>query len=306
VVTLCTVEPELVVKMLPGFQVFRVGEAGCEASVRTPFLRGAGFGFHLSESPEGVGGLFLPDCVVIHSFGIDGGLCRLNRSRGTYFFSIVNSAGALRLVMTMKPGFPEVTCRVVSLEGLEPGYLKFALWMAYSFTSLARQAVAVHSSVIVYRGRAILFLGESGTGKSTHTRLWLQHIEGSRLLNDDSPVVRIGSEVSGKGLFVYGSPWSGKGRCYVNEGYAIAGFVRLAQDEENRISLLGPVQAFGSLYPSFPPAFVRDPELREAILGFLSKAIRLAPVFRLECRPDREAAELVKETLFSACVPALS
>lgn len=56
------------------------------------------------------------------------------------------------------------------------------------------RAVAVHSSVISLDGRAVLFLGESGTGKSTHTRLWREHIPGARLLNDDSPIIRIAPE----------------------------------------------------------------------------------------------------------------
>lgn len=317
--TLHAEEPELVIRMLPGFQTFYIGppgqghgEAGaCKADGAGDTGKPRGMNetalpFRLSESPEGVGGLFLPDCVPIHSFAIEGGLCRLNRSRGVYFFSIINSARALRLVMEMEPGEPDVTCRVVSLEGLEPGYLKFALWMAFSFKSLARQAVAVHSSVIVHEGRAILFLGESGTGKSTHTGLWLQHIAGSRLLNDDSPILCAGSDVPGGHLFVYGSPWSGKGRCYVNEGYPVAAVVRLAQHEENHITLLSAVQAFGALYPSFPPAFTRDPDLQESLLEIVSALIRRVPVFVLECRPDREAAELVKETIFSACVPAPS
>ena len=50
--------------------------------------------------------------------------------------------------------------------------------------------VAIHSSVLTYREAAILCLGESGTGKSTHTRLWRENIEGAGLLNDDSPFVR--------------------------------------------------------------------------------------------------------------------
>ncbi len=327
VVTLHTEEPELVRRMLPGFQVFcvdptgrrreeagkseddeavKAGEAAGGLSVRGPLACKTGLEFHVGESAEGVGGLVPADCVPIHSFGIDGGLCRLSRSRGVYFFSVINLEHALRLVMVMEPGVPDVTCRVVSLDGLEPGFLKFALWMTFSFRSLARQAVAVHSSVIVYKGRAILFLGESGTGKSTHTRLWLHHIEDSRLLNDDSPILCVGSDVTGGGLFVYGSPWSGKGRCYVNEGYPVAALVRLAQSRENSITLLGTVQAFGALYPSFPPAFARDPDLQESILGFISETIRLAPIFWLECRPDREAAELVKETIYSACVAASS
>lgn len=60
----------------------------------------------------------------------------------------------------------------------------------FNIAAVARQAVAIHSSVISLNGGAVLFLGESGTGKSTHTRLWREHIPGAELLNDDSPIVR--------------------------------------------------------------------------------------------------------------------
>lgn len=61
----------------------------------------------------------------------------------------------------------------------------------FNIAAVARQAIAIHSSVISLNGGAVLFLGESGTGKSTHTRLWREHIPGAELLNDDSPIVRI-------------------------------------------------------------------------------------------------------------------
>lgn len=60
----------------------------------------------------------------------------------------------------------------------------------FNIAAVARQAVAIHSSVISLNDGAVLFLGESGTGKSTHTRLWREHIPGAELLNDDSPIVR--------------------------------------------------------------------------------------------------------------------
>ncbi len=56
------------------------------------------------------------------------------------------------------------------------------------------------------RQEAVMFLGESGTGKSTHSRMWLENIEGSTLLNDDAPAVRISAD----GTTAYGTPWSGK------------------------------------------------------------------------------------------------
>mgnify|MGYP000010643703 FL=1 len=71
-----------------------------------------------------------------------------------------------------------------------PRLLRFALWMGYGLMTVRKDTVALHGSCIVYKGKAVLFLGESGTGKSTHTRLWRENIAGSKLLNDDSPIVR--------------------------------------------------------------------------------------------------------------------
>ena len=68
--------------------------------------------------------------------------------------------------------------------------LRFGIWIMFGIVLAPKQAIAIHSSVIECSGRGTLFLGESGTGKSTHTRLWRENIEGARLLNDDSPIVR--------------------------------------------------------------------------------------------------------------------
>ena len=92
---------------------------------------------------------------------------------------------------------------------------RFALWGGYGLMTLPYQTVAIHSSCIVYKDKAILFLGESGTGKSTHTRLWREHIPEAVLLNDDSPIVRVEEEK----IWAYGSPWSGKTPCYKQESY---------------------------------------------------------------------------------------
>ena len=62
-------------------------------------------------------------------------------------------------------------------------------------------------------------MGKSGTGKSTHSRLWLENVPGATLLNDDNPIVRL----TLVGAIVYGSPWSGKTPCYKNESAPLAG-----------------------------------------------------------------------------------
>lgn len=172
--------------------------------------------------------------------------------------------------------------------------LRFALWVGYGILTAREDTVAVHSSCIVYREKAVLFLGESGTGKSTHTRLWRENIPGCELLNDDSPVVRC---EQGQ-IRVYGSPWSGKTPCYKAASYPLAGCVRLSQAPRNSIRRLDTLQAYAALHPSFPPEFAYDECLYDGVSALLSTMLRSIPVYHLECLPNREAAELACHTLY--------
>ena len=138
---------------------------------------------------------------------------------------------------------------------------RFGMWVAYGLMTLSLDTLAIHSSCIVYRNKAVLFLGESGTGKSTHTRLWREHISGTNLLNDDSPMVRV---EDGK-VWVYGSAWSGKTPCYKNERYELQGCVRLSQAPYNRIRKLSVLQAYGALHPSCAPEFAYDDGLYDEV-----------------------------------------
>ena len=96
---------------------------------------------------------------------------------------------------------------VVFLAGnLSLRLVRFALWIGYGLKTAASGTIAIHSSCIVADGRAVIFLGESGTGKSTHTRLWRENIPGAFLLNDDSPIVRV---IDGS-VWVFGSPGAEK------------------------------------------------------------------------------------------------
>ncbi|MDR0835582.1 MAG: hypothetical protein LBN11_03245, partial [Tannerella sp.] len=171
--------------------------------------------------------------------------------------------------------------------------LKFAVWVAFGVAALHRQTVSFHASTIQYGGKAVLFLGESGTGKSTHTRLWLDHIAGTELLNDDSPFV----SANPKEVFAYGSPWSGKTPCYKNERYPIAAIVRLSQAPFNKMTRLGKIAAFGALLPSCPPAFAYDETLSDCMHEIISNVILQVPVYSLSCLPELSAAELVFSTL---------
>ena len=99
-----------------------------------------------------------------------------------------------------------------------PANFRFAVdnaaMLVFAFATADRQTLLFHSSVTVREGKAYMFLGHSGTGKSTHSRQWLTAFEDAWLLNDDNPAVRLME--SGE-VWVYGTPWSGKTACYKNE-----------------------------------------------------------------------------------------
>lgn len=166
------------------------------------------------------------------------------------------------------------------------------IMMAYAFSAATKGTLLMHASVIAHGGRGYLFLGKSGTGKSTHSRLWLEHISDTELLNDDNPVVR----VEGSAVTVYGSPWSGKTPCYKNKSVPVGAFVRLRQKPENEISGCVDALAYASLVPSVSN-MMWDDRVNDGICSSVSAIATLCRVYVLGCLPDKEAAFLCHDTV---------
>lgn len=189
---------------------------------------------------------------------------------------------------------------VVFLAGnLSLRLVRFALWIGYGLKSVACGTIAIHSSCIVADGKAVIFLGESGTGKSTHTRLWRENIPGAVLLNDDSPIVRIIDGIP----WVYGSPWSGKTPCYKQERYPLAACVRLSQAPYNKIHKLHVIKGYAALHPSCPPEFAYDNRIYNHISTTLGQILKVVPTYSLECLPDAASARLSYNTVSSRQLP---
>lgn len=218
--------------------------------------------------------------AIVDSFG--------RYEKGYLFTMTPPECGALKL-------WKEDGSSVVYFNGsLMPRLVRFALWIGYGLVTLPHQTIAIHTSVIQYKERTVLFLGESGTGKSTHTRLWREYIEGAVLLNDDSPILRI---VDGE-VRMFGSPWSGKTPCYKQENYPLAACVRLSQAPYNKIQRLNIPQAYGALHPSCPPDFAYDSALYDYIGGTIGEVLSKVPIYHLACLPDADAARLSCSTVF--------
>ncbi len=175
--------------------------------------------------------------------------------------------------------------------------MRFALWVAYSMVSVPMGVVPIHSSTILHNGYALLSLGESGTGKSTHSRMWIENIADCELLNDDSPILRM---KQGK-LYAYGSPWSGKIPCYRSLCYPVRSIARIVRHSENRMNRLSALHAIAALYPSLPPMYAHDTWLASFMLKLSSDVVKSTPIYSLECRADGDAARTNYNEVFADC-----
>ena len=170
-----------------------------------------------------------------------------------------------------------------------------ALMVMYALSTANLQTALFHSSVVSCAGYGYMFLGKSGTGKSTHSSLWLKHISGTELINDDNPVVRRMPD----GFYVFGSPWSGKTPCYRNVRYPLGGVVQLSQAPYNKIAHLRPLAAYAALVPSISGKRW-DKHVAEGLHETEEMMAGEVAVWHLECLPDADAAHVCSETIRKA------
>ena len=219
-----------------------------------------------------------------------------NNDPSEWFFGFSHTKNHPDCIVRVRADYSEGTAYVQ--KGTEERMLEFtisnAMMLLYTFRTVRHDTLLVHASVIENDGGGYMFLGKSGTGKSTHTRLWRENIEGSTLLNDDNPVIRI---TDGE-VYVYGSPWSGKTPCYINRRQPLKAIVRLSQAPYNRITRQSPLQAYASLMPSCS-CMRWDHDSVEALHKSVEKVIMNVPGWHLECLPDADAAR----TSYEACHP---
>ncbi len=151
----------------------------------------------------------------------------------------------------------------------------------------------LHASAVVLDGKAYLFSAPSGTGKSTHTSIW-QRVFGedkTYILNDDKPVIKVGSD----GVFVCGTPWSGKTDKNRNLTVPLGGICFLKRGIENSISEMSPQKAiFSILNQTMRPEELNDMTI---LLHLIERVISTVKVYDMLCNMEDEAAILAYETM---------
>ena len=168
-----------------------------------------------------------------------------------------------------------------------------SLMLLFAFSSARSGLLEMHASVVISEGKGYLFLGKSGTGKSTHSSLWLKHIPGTELLNDDNPILRLMPDGSAR---VYGSPWSGKTPCYKSKDVPVGAVVRIRQAPYNKMQRLPALEAYASLMAS-ASGFRPFKGLSDGWHQTLEGLTRTVPCYVLDCLPDEAAAVLCHNTV---------
>lgn len=150
----------------------------------------------------------------------------------------------------------------------------------------------LHASAAALGGRAPLFSGPCGRGKSTHTRLWQQTFgEAVQVFNDDKPALR---RLDGR-WYAYGTPWCGKDGINLNQKWPLGGICFLEKSQENRIRRLPAAEALPLILAQ--TTYRLQPHSMELLLASLDSLLREIPVFLLENRPEEAAARLSFETM---------
>ena len=211
---------------------------------------------------------------------------------GGYQFIIRDTQNQDCAMLICNADFSNCYCALNGDSVMRAFGLNNALMMAYAYASCRHQTLLIHASCVAYGGYGYPFLAKSGTGKSTHSSLWLQHIENTELMNDDNPIIRV---VDGT-PYIYGSPWSGKTPCYRNMKRPLGALVAIERALANSIERQSTVPAFATLLVSCS-SMSWDSAINDAVCNTVSAIISKTPVYTLHCLPDEAAARLCHATI---------
>ena len=154
----------------------------------------------------------------------------------------------------------------------------------------------LHASAVEMEGRAYLFSGQCGMGKSTHARLWQKAFgERAQVFNDDKPALRL---QDGQ-WYAYGTPWCGKDGINQNKKVALAGICFLKRGTENSIRQLSAGEAIQNIVPQTLYKLTSTGKLDRMLL-LVEKLVEQIPVFELYSVPTEAAAHLSHDTMLSA------
>ena len=190
-------------------------------------------------------------------------------------------------------------------EGLPPchfddGYIESLCVYRKLSTEMAvrHNTMLMHGSAIAVDGKAYMITASSGTGKSTHTRLW-RELYGGRavMINDDKPLVRVKPELraNGSDIMIYGTPWNGKHGIGTNTSAPLKAICFLERGHTNEVCRLEEAEAFAAiLSQTFRPKDITADINTYRMMAYLTENVG---IYRIRCNMDISAAETVSRAI---------
>lgn len=174
----------------------------------------------------------------------------------------------------------------------DPFLERTAIQRAFAEHLIDRGVLLLHGSAVAVDGAGYLFVARSGTGKSTHTRLWREcFAERATMINDDKPFLGITEQ----GITVFGAPWSGKHGLDSNVAVPLRGICILERGCENRIWSIAPQQALALLEKQTYHSL--NPIKQENCRTLVERLAFAVPLWQMACTPTQEAAVMAYETM---------
>lgn len=229
----------------------------------------------------------------IDTFDTGNGDTIVDKTDNGYQFIIKDTQKRPCCLLQANADFTRFKCALNGSYTMRSFGLNNSLMMALAFKSSFHETLLMHASLVRCNGYGYAFIAKSGTGKSTHTGLWLKHIRGCDLMNDDNPIIRIINNTP----YIYGSPWSGKTPCYRDIKAKLGAITQIDRASENSIEKLLPTEAFSRILPSCS-SMKWDKAIFRNTYDTIIKLIECSGSnYILHCRPDKEAAILCHQTI---------
>ena len=172
------------------------------------------------------------------------------------------------------------------------GYVEnICLYRSLCLQIPAFDRILLHCAVLEYQGKAYAFLGRSGTGKSTHSRLWKAFLSTPNMVNGDKPIL----EYKDGAFIAHGTPWKGKEGWGMRTSAPLCGLCFLEQAKVNAIRKLSPAEVSSRLFSQI--LLPAEEESVIATLNLVDKLISSTPAFLLQCDISEEAVQLSFEAL---------
>lgn len=156
----------------------------------------------------------------------------------------------------------------------------------------SQNTIMMHGSVVAVGNSAIAFTAPSGTGKTTHSRLWQDHLEGSYILNGDKPLIHVGQQV-----MAYGSPWCGKEGFNRNTGVPLKSICLLKRNDVNALHHISAHEALPDVLGQIH--LPSEPTVRFQVIQCVDQLLRKTELFQLDMNNMKQDAFSVSSGMLS-------